>query len=238
MFDCLQAFNKITDAIEIDTSKDLNSLVKEATDDLTATSSEDKAAISQIGKMGRHLYQITLDLGTEGKEIAAMMEPLLLEQNTEASSLANDFAQWVLRPKADPSSHSDSGPRERKDRGDRGGRDRGGRGGDRDHGGRGGRPNNRQGSSKGGNFRKGKNNKTPEEAKAAATVENGIRALKANGNLREIDLEASNSFHRRLQHEAVKGSGFFSYSRGDDTDRRVVLTREKPVPEDDFEDEA
>ena len=187
--------------------------------------------------MGRHLHQITLDLGTEGKEIAAMTEPLLLEQNTEVSSLANDFAQWVLRPKADSSAPGDSGPR---DRGDRGGRDRGGRGGDRDRGGRGGRPNNRGGrdNNKGGNFRKGgKNNKTPEQAKAAATVENGIRALKANGNLREIDLEASNSFHRRLQHEAVKGTGFFSYSRGDDTDRRVVLTREKPVPEDDFEDE-
>ena len=193
--------------------------------------------------VAKNLFKMTEELGTEGKEIAAIAEPLLVEKNSEISSFANTFVQWILKPKASPAS-SDGGGRDRGDRGGRGG-DRGGRGGDRGGrgGDRGGRDRNRggdrggRGGQRGGNFKKGKPQRSPEEAKAIATVENGVRALKANGNLREIDLESSNSFHRRLQHEAVKGSGFFSYSKGEGTDRRVVLTREKPIPKDEFEDE-
>ena len=235
-YDCFQSFLNITEDWSFDNDKDLNSLIAESV--AKFSTNDEPECYNQIARVGWELRKISESLGTEGKEIASIAEGLLQDKNSEVSAFANEFVHWILKPKAEPYSPDNDGGRGGRDRGgrDRGGRDRGGRDrGGRERGGRerGGR--DRGGRSQ-GNFKKGgKNHKTPEESKAAATVENGIRALKANGNLVEIDLEASNSFHRRLQHKAVTGSGFFSYSKGDGDERRVVLTREKPIPKDDDE---
>ncbi len=60
---------------------------------------------------------------------------------------------------------------------------------------------------------------------AIAEVMEAVQRLREDANINEIPLRPANSFNRRLQHEQIKGSGFFSSSAGEGPSRAVVISR-------------
>lgn len=63
------------------------------------------------------------------------------------------------------------------------------------------------------------------EAEALKSVITAIDQLRSNADLKEVRLNPTNSFLRRMQHNEVSSHGFFSHSVGEDKERVVVVTR-------------
>ncbi len=122
----------------------------------------------------------------------------------------------------------DRGPRQQSshhDRPQRGGRGDGDRGRDR-HQGRRDQGGPRRGHGGGGRDRdghRGNNNNGTEVA--LAEVMDAVQRMREDTSLSEIPLKPANSFNRRLQHEQIKSSGFFSSSAGEGPSRAVVISR-------------
>lgn len=71
-----------------------------------------------------------------------------------------------------------------------------------------------------------------QEQAALEIVKSALDQLKNDPALKEIKLDPSNSFFRRLQHKKAVSDGFYSYSTGEGSERSVVISKEKPANED------
>lgn len=128
-------------------------------------------------------------------------------------------------PGGKPSGDRDRGPR--RDSGDRNGPRSGGPSGgrDRDSGDRSRRPQAPRGENP--NAGAGRNSHADQEQAALESVKSAIDRLRGEEGLKEIRLDPSNSFFRRLQHKKAVSEGFYSFSTGEGSGRSVVVTREK-----------
>lgn len=107
---------------------------------------------------------------------------------------------------------------------------RGQRGGSEDRYERsGGGPRNNDRRTGGGGAPPSKEQQAYFEERALKDVAAAVRKLRADESLDEVPLHPTNSFLRRLQHEHVGKSGFFSYSAGEGRDRGVIVSRTRPL---------
>jgi len=63
------------------------------------------------------------------------------------------------------------------------------------------------------------------EAEALAEVDKAVEQLKTNPSLEEVTLKPTNSFYRRIQHNKIADTGFFSFSVGEGQDRSIRVSR-------------